>query len=52
MYEINGFFVLIRSSRKEHPHYRPYPKPTLVDAFKRTKALEKTMLKELGKLTL
>ena len=28
----------------------PYPKPTQVDMVEYTKALERTMLKELGKL--
>ena len=31
-------------------HWKPYPKPTQVDMVENTKALERTMLKELGKM--
>jgi len=52
LYEVNGFHHAVEIVQEIAPTYRPYPKPTLVDAFKRTKALERRVLKELGKMSL
>jgi len=39
-------------ARKNIQIKKPYRKPTQVDKYKYTKALERIMVKELGKITL